>query len=301
MTSPNYQERVKKRILQESQPEIQVPQHALPAGEFSNQSLQMMNSSSKTWLWALGWILVAILSFSMVNAYLSILELLATHPILGTFLAIILGGLLLSLSVLVLRETRSLRQLKTLNEQTPSLQVLESKGEREFTLQQLKKRQKLCAANSQAAACYQHFFQTLKPHHTHEEILKIHQQQVQTVLLDAAKNQLNQASIGAGAITLLSPNGLLQTLGILWMSLRTLKRIAFVYGVRPSLLGNLKLLKIALENLAASSLIDLLTDEVANQLGGSLGDKLIANSADAITAASLNQRLGKALIKQLNR
>jgi hypothetical protein len=37
----------------------------------------------------------------------------------------------------------------------------------------------------------------------------------------------------------------------------------------------------ALENLTAASLTDLLTDELATQLGGTLDDKVLSNSIDA--------------------
>jgi len=159
---------------------------------------------------------------------------------------------------------------------------------------------KQLSPNSVAYKANQAFLQSVKPHHSNYEILQIYKDKVQKPLLEKAKTVLKQESVGAGAIAFISPNSLLQTLGILWVSMRTLKRIAFVYGARPSLIANFTLFRIALENLAANSLTDLLTDEMANQLGGTIGDKILANSADAITAASLNQRLGKALIKELN-
>jgi putative membrane protein len=43
----------------------------------------------------------------------------------------------------------------------------------------------------------------------------------------------------------------------------------------------------------------LATDEVANQIGGSLSAKFMEKSAEAVAAGALNVRLGKALMKLL--
>ena len=59
-------------------------------------------------------------------------------------------------------------------------------------------------------------------------------------------------------------------------------------------------MKILAQNLAAQSLFDLATDEMTNQLSGSLAAKLVENSAEAVAASALNVRLGKALVKLLD-
>lgn len=300
MTSPHYQERVKKRILSESQPDIETYEPLQSQSVNNDRLFDDLESSLTRWIWTLLIMLVAIVTFSMVEAYLTIVELFQTHSLLGSVLSIALIAVVISLGYLMIKEWQGVRQLKKLSSSMLSLAELRDKGDRDSTLASIQSRAKSAAPKSLAYGLYQTFFQTVKPHHTNDEILQIYKDKVQNPLLDKAKEVLQKESIGAGAVAFISPNSLLQTLGILWVSLRTLKKIAFVYGVRPSLIGNLKLFRIALENLAASSLIDLATDELANQLGGTIGDKLFANSADAITAASLNQRLGKALIKVLS-
>lgn len=300
MTHPDYQERVKKRILSESQPDIETYEPSQPHSLPDDPLFEHLESSLSRWGRALLIVLIAIMTFSMVEAYLTIAGLFQTHPVLGGLLSVALGGVVLTLSALIIKEWQAVRQLNKWSSSAPSIAELKAKGERAHTLAAIQIRAQNVAPKSWANQYYQTFVQTVKPHHTNDEILQIYKDKVQTPLLKQAKSVLQQESIGAGAVAFMSPNSLLQTLGLLWMSMRTLKRIAFVYGVRPSLIGNLKLFRMALENLAASSLMDLATDELANQLGGTIGDKLLANSADAITAASLNQKLGKALIKVLS-
>ena len=54
------------------------------------------------------------------------------------------------------------------------------------------------------------------------------------------------------------------------------------------------------QNLAAQSIFDLASDEIANQISGSLTARFVENSAEAVAAGALNVRLGKALIKLLS-
>ena len=301
MEEPQYRERVKKRVLNQSQPELIVPSQTEAAAEQQVLELSKVESGLGVWLWTLAVILIAIFAFSIVDAYLTIVELLQSHILLGAILGLLLLVVVIALGYLFIREWRSVKQLNRLAHHSQSIQSLKDKGERDMTLKVLAEKAKRLNVNTLAYRAHHGFQHSIKPHHSNDEILQIYQDKVQKPLLESARAVLKQESVGAGAIAFISPNALLQTLGILWVSMRTLKRVAYVYGVRPSLLGNIKLFRIALENLAASSLTDLLTDEMANQLGGTIGDKILANSADAITAASLNQRLGKALIKELNK
>ena len=295
MTAPQYQERVKKRVLTQTQPELKTYE----AADNRDNELESIESSLSRWLWVLGVTVLALISFSVVEAYLSMVELLQTHPVIGIFLAIVLLIFMIALGYLIVKEWSGLRQLKRLSSSEFTLSEYKDKDDREATLKAIKQRVSFIANTTPSYALHQSFFNTIKPHHTNYEVLQIYDDKVQKSLLQKAKKVLKKESTGAGAVAFISPNSLLQTIGILWVSLRTLKKIAFVYGVRPSAIGNLRLFRIALENLAASSVVDFITDELANQVGGSLSDKVLANSTDAITAASLNQRLGKALIKQL--
>ena len=85
----------------------------------------------------------------------------------------------------------------------------------------------------------------------------------------------------------------------MWISFRTIRRMAKIYGLRPGTIGNWKLLGVLAQNIAAQGVFDLATDEVANQIGGSLSAKFMENSAEAVAAGALNVRLGKALMKLL--
>ena len=294
---PQYEARVKRKRLQQIQPELAMPQSE-DAGLTSEPVMADPGSGMKAYLMTLAMGLLAFIGFSAVNAYSTIVALLNTQPLLGGFLSLLLMGFIVLFLKLMWGEWRGVRSLKQLTNQSESLslQGLQDQGDKKATLKILKQRAKLQNASPFCRQCYQTFFSSLRDHHSNAEVLAIFDDKVQKPLLKKAKSSLKKDSIAAGGISLVSPNSTIQTLAIIWLSLRTLRRISYVYGVRPSLIGNFRLLRIALENLAANSLTDLVTDEIANQLGGSLGDKILSNSVDAITAAGLNQRLGKALI-----
>ncbi|MCG8494663.1 MAG: YcjF family protein [Enterobacterales bacterium] len=134
---------------------------------------------------------------------------------------------------------------------------------------------------------------------TGSERLGLYEDTVLKPVQEKAHKVLNKESVTAGSLAFISPNNLIQTFAVVWISFRTIRRMARVYGLRPSTAGNWKLLKVLAQNIAAQGVFDLATDEVANQIGGSLSAKFMENSAEAIAAGALNARLGRALIKLL--
>jgi len=152
---------------------------------------------------------------------------------------------------------------------------------------------------SYAAHCFERYKQQLQDDMTGPERLGLYEDTVLKPVQEKAHKVLNKESVTAGSLAFISPNNLIQTFAVVWISFRTIRRMARVYGLRPSTAGNWKLLKVLAQNIAAQGVFDLATDEVANQIGGSLSAKFMENSAEAIAAGALNARLGRALIKLL--
>lgn len=298
MEAPNYQSRVKKRILDEPQDKLELP--AQPATDTVSEDLEEKGGHWSAWLMVLITGILAFISFSVVEAVLFVTDLFTTSWFLASVLTLFLLAFVIAIAILIWREWSGYITLKKVS-QNPALilEELKSKGDKSVTLKVIEMRMKLQSGSPFSRQLHSSFQHTIQDHHTNDEILDIYQDQVTKPTLDKAKKVLRKESISAGTIGLVSPNSMIQTFGILWVSLRTLRRIALVFGIRPSVNGNLKLFRIALENLAASSITDLITDEIANQLGGKLVDKVLVNSADAAIALALNERLGKSLIKYL--
>lgn len=298
METQNYQSRVKKRKLNQVQPELEMPQSSI-TDPTKNEFEDKANSLS-VWLLVLVTGLLAFISFSIVQAVLYVSDMFSTHWVLAGLLTVFLSAFIMTVSLLMWREWKGYITLKRVSKDDFSLQALQAQDDRQKTLKALESHMMLTNGSLLSRSLNLGFKNSIQSHHSNQEVLDIYQEQVVIPTLKKAKAVLRQESLSAGVIGLVSPNSIIQTLGILWVSLRTLRRIALVFGIRPSLNGNLRLFKMALENLAASSITDLITDEIASQLGGTLGDKIATNTADAVLVASLNQRLGKALIKQLS-
>lgn len=298
MSSVYYEPRVKRKVVPQPFEPLAVPE-APSVNSVDSAADKTGRKKRNLWLWTVLLTLLTVVAFSVVDAVLMIQMLFSEAWYFGALLASVLGVLVWVLLALIWREYRGLKQLRQVKKKLYPLAELKTKGEVDLTLRALRQRHALQSASPFADQCYQQFFQLLRHHHTHAEMMQLYQQTVCIPMQQAAKRSLKRQSMAAGAIGLVSPNGFLQSLGVLWVSLRTLREIALVYGIQPQALSSLQLLRLALENLAAASLTDLLTDELATQLGGTLGDKVLANSVDAAALIALNRRLGKALIREL--
>ena len=170
---------------------------------------------------------------------------------------------------------------------------------RQATLDALQLHASQFTRHSYAEQCYKRFTGLLKADHSSAEIVEMYRQFVAQPVKAKASEVVKKESMASGSMAFISPNHLIQSLMILWIGMRTIKRVAKVYGLRPATAGNWKLMKILAQNLAAQSIFDLATDEMTNQLSGSLAAKLMENSAEAVAAGALNVRLGKTLMRLL--
>lgn len=299
MDNPQYQSRVSRKTLSGSQPELE-PVNSVETK--NNRPADLFDrASNSSLLWTLLVLALATVTvFAIADAVLFVIEVAQSSLISAGLLAALLFALTLTIVVFIYREWSSYFLLKRLYHLEYSLEDLQAKDNRELTLKDLKRRKKLHASSAFMQSLYSEFFNTVKAHHSNTEILDIYQKIVIEPAKTYSRQVLKKESYSAGGVAFVSPNSLIQSLGLLWMSMRTLKKIALIYGIRPGFSSNLKLLRIAMENLAASSLIDVLTDEFANQIGASIGERVVEKTTDAIAVGALNQRLGKALIAEFN-
>ncbi|WP_127470826.1 DUF697 domain-containing protein [Thiomicrorhabdus aquaedulcis] len=296
MNDAHYRSKVTQTKLNQRAPEMGLP-NPLPSLK-SDEERNTMAGSSWGW-WALGLGLTSIIAFAVLDAVLFLQTLFAESPIISTVLAGLLLAFLVVAGLFINREVQGYRSIEPFLQVQTHIVDLASKDDRAFTLKTLQKHAKQQAGSRFAQDCYHQFFSSLKPHHSNAELLSLYEQKVHGLIHAKAQAVLKKESLLSGGLAFVSPNSLIQTTLILWVSVRTLRRIAQVYGLRPGKVGGVKLLRITLENLAAQGVLDVISDEIANQIGSSLAAKFIENSAQAVAASALNIRLGKALIRQL--
>ncbi|WP_019555731.1 YcjF family protein [Thiomicrorhabdus arctica] len=292
---PTYRPKIKQTPLHEAQPVQALPEKSIRLDLDDDK-----NSGVSLWLWALGLGVLSILSFSVFHAIQTIDSYFNTYPILSSFLGLGLGAFILAIALLIYKEVKGYLDVSQFVDSKVDLKALETLGDRHSTLNKLQNHASLVSKSSYASRCFRQFESAINSDLSNHEIIGLYQSKVAEPILKKAEEVLKKESFVSGGLAFISPNTLIQTLLFAWISVRTLKRIARVFGLRPGITGNWKLIRVAAENMAAQSFFDLATDEITNQIGSSLAAKFMENSAEAVAAGALNIRLGKALIQLLN-
>ena len=311
VNKPQYKTKVKTQTLDIAQPKTKLPQQVSEDVWEVDVNKEGISLGAAT----LGFGVVSLIGFFVFEAYTTLAANVSEHPIGTGVLGALLVGFVSCFSFLSFKEWRGYKQVNTAMEdagvirnllvnksaepsagQQPSAESAPSPQTIDRVLSQHGKR---FSRGSYAAHCFDRYKQQLQDDMTGPERLGLYEDTVLKPVQEKAHKVLNKESVTAGSLAFISPNNLIQTFAVIWISFRTIRRMARVYGLRPSTAGNWKLLKVLAQNIAAQGVFDLATDEVANQIGGSLSAKFMENSAEAIAAGALNARLGRALIKLL--
>jgi putative membrane protein len=115
---------------------------------------------------------------------------------------------------------------------------------------------------------------------------------VLTPLDRRAYQQVKTAARDIGALTALSPLGLLDGLIVLGRTLAMLRAIARVYGVRPGAVATTALLRRTLRNVIAAGVGELVSDAAVETLGASLLAFLSTKAGQGVINGVLAARLG---------
>jgi putative membrane protein len=117
----------------------------------------------------------------------------------------------------------------------------------------------------------------------------------QTILAPMDKRAYQLVKTGArdiGALTALSPLGLLDGLIVLSRTLAMLRAIARIYGVRPGFAATVSLLRATLRNVVAAGVGDLVGHAVVETLGASLLSFLSSRAGQGVLNGVLAARIG---------
>ena len=224
----------------------------------------------------------------------------AELPILSTTLLVfnlVFVGLLFWF---VGREVVAYRQVSQVVNEAQNLTDLRQEGDKIAITCWLEARTKQHQHSEVARSYHQTFWQTVQVHHTGAERLELYQQLVSQPLKQSAEALIQPAMLQGAGISLLSPNNLIQSLILLWRSVKLVRDIAGVYGIRPGFFGSIKLLKIAIENMVIQQGVDLLLDAGMQKVSQGVLGKVVEKGSEATTTGLLLRRLGKAMIRQLD-
>lgn len=294
-SGPVYRSKIKQVAVNEERPIHKMPDKSKIAEESFS-----MPSATPWWLATLLLAILCFIGFSLFEAFEAIAANFKDYPLSMSVLTALSSLFVISLLALILSEVRGYRSVTRYFRQGIDLELLNRQGDKAASQQVLAKTAENFSKNSYAALCYRRFAGALNSDLSNSELVDLYRRMVAQAVLKKAEEVLKKESFVSGGLSFISLNNLIQTLLIIWVSFRTVRRIAWVFGLRPGLAGNWKLLRVLAENIAAQSFFDLATDEIANQIGGSLATRFMENSAEAFAAGALNVRLGKSLIRLLS-
>lgn len=263
---------------------------------------RVVNNASSSWLnWgaALLFGILLLLILGLYSSAHSIYQAWLFSPTIGGVLALLLIGFVGLISYLSLKEIQSYRRLSKVDQQQQTYARLQSTNDKQAWLAFYQKNQHTQTSLAAQRAHHQ-FFNKLKPHHTAEQLQALYRDQVTQPLKTLARQEIKKQMLASAAISGLSPNAFFQTLALLWLHLRMVRRVAEIYGLRPGLIGQLRLAKMAFNAMVILSLTDMASDTLMSDLfGQGVLAKISAQSAEALVSARLTYRLGEGLINVL--
>jgi putative membrane protein len=245
-------------------------------------------------LWGGGLSLAGVLG---LEAYDLLTELFARSVWLGGAFALLLGAAVAGALGLVGREVRSLRRLARAEQlRTDGERLLNSEvhGQAGALIERIERlyggredlRPALAAFRAQASDAL-----------NDGEQLRLF---ASTVLapLDRRANQLVlRGARDIGALTALSPLGLLDSALVLGRTVIMLRAIAQLYGVRPGAVASLTLLRRTLRNVLAAGVGDLVSDAAVEATGATLLSALSARAGQGVVNGLLAAKLGLAAMQ----
>jgi putative membrane protein len=133
---------------------------------------------------------------------------------------------------------------------------------------------------------------TIEPHHSAEEVLVIFENELLKPVDKATHKLIYRWSSEAAAMVALSPYASLDMLLVLWRNSRMLKQIAAQYGLAPSMVAQLYLIRLVLLNIAFAGVSQVVTDLGLETLGTEFASRLSARVAQGISAGLFSARIG---------
>ncbi|MBU2979934.1 YcjF family protein [Alteromonas sp. C1M14] len=242
---------------------------------------------------------LSVVGFMVFNAIQEVVVQFGDHPVASSLLGVLLGGFIVSLLALIVREWLGFRAVEAYVDAPLDVGALAKHDDVSHVKHSIERHASRFGKDSYAARCYKNYQQAINSDMSVQDITDVYERLVATPVTKKAEDILRKEAVVSGSLAFISPNHLIQTLAISWISFRTIRRIARVFGLRPGTAGSWRLFKVLAQNLAAQSLFDMATDELANQITGSLAARVMENSAEAVAAGALNVRLGRTLIKLL--
>jgi putative membrane protein len=232
-----------------------------------------------------------------LEAYDYVAGLFERSPLLGVGFAVVLALFVLGALGALGRELADLRRL----ERAEELRLLgerligsEVHGQADAYVGQL---QRMYRGRADLAEQLARFELQASDALTDGERVRLFARTVLTPLDRDARRLVTRGARDIGALTALSPLGLLDSAIVLWRTLIMLRAIARLYGGRPGIAASLRLLRRTLAHVLAAGVGELLSDAAIETAGASLLSVVSARLGQGAVHGLLAARLGLAAVQ----
>lgn len=233
--------------------------------------------------------LVALLG---LEAYQHIEALYDRSLALGVAFASLYGLTALGGLGLAVQEWLSLRRLTVAESLRDGARSLTGSGVHGHAEPLLKRITRLYGDRSELKPAVRRYEATVSDAHDDGERLRLYARTVLAPLDRQAYQLVKTGGRDIGALTALSPIGLLDGLIVLVRTLMMLRGIARLYGVRPGALASFRLVRDAARNMIAAGVGELLSDAAVETAGATVLSVLSARAGQGVVNGLLAARLG---------
>ncbi|MGQ9365973.1 YcjF family protein [Azospirillum sp. A39] len=254
------------------------------------QALRRSGSGVGRWLaGALGALVAVALGFDTADL---LARSFAVSLALGTAVAAAVAVALVAAVAMLVRELRSLKRLRRIEELRGEADRLEGEaghGEGDRFAGALAA---LYRGRPELAPSLERLKDAITDAHDDAEVVRLIDREVLAELDRAAYQLTLRASRDTAVATALSPAAAVDLAIVLWRNLRLVRQIATLYGVRPGYLGSLRLLRRMLANLAVAGVAESAHHVAVEALGGSLAAAISTRVGQGVINGLLTARIG---------
>ncbi|MBP3747977.1 MAG: DUF697 domain-containing protein [Ruminobacter sp.] len=241
------------------------------------------------------WIMLLLLCYGGLQTYAVIDSAFTTGSVTGIFWsAVFIAAFVMSLFC-IYREFSSVLLFKQVDEHREEVLHACASGSFDDAV-------KICralAADSKVLGgkSWENFSKRLQPHFTPADVFQLYEYQVLRDMDERAKKVIVKRSRENGVIVALSPVAWLDMFLTLARSLRMIREISEIYGLRAGVWGRMQLYRRVARNLILIGMTDLATDAAVDVIGAGVAGKLSASLGQGVAAGIYSTRLGYMTVK----
>ena len=241
------------------------------------------------------WIMLLLLCYGGLQTYAVIDSAFTTGSVTGIFWsAVFIAAFVMSLFC-IYREFSSVLLFKQVDEHREEVLHACASGSFDDAV-------KICralAADSKVLGgkSWENFSKRLQPHFTPADVFQLYEHQVLRDMDERAKKVIVKRSRENGVIVALSPVAWLDMFLTLARSLRMIREISEIYGLRAGVWGRMQLYRRVARNLILIGMTDLATDAAVDVIGAGVAGKLSASLGQGVAAGIYSTRLGYMTVK----